>query len=108
MPRMALSAFQSFKHELQSVVGLSKDALHVYFGLSVFLVVAAIVRQGLRSWAPLLAALAVAAVGEMLDARDNFRTYGQWRVGASIHDLINTLFWPLVLSLLARHSRVMN
>lgn len=108
MPHMALSTFQSFKQELQSIVGLSKDALHIYFGLTVFLVAAAIVRKGLRSWAPLLAALAVAAIGEMLDARDNFRTYGQWRVGASVHDVLNTLFWPLVLSLLARFSRVMN
>jgi DMSO reductase anchor subunit len=105
---MALSTFQSFKHELGTMVGLSKDALHVYFGLAAFLLAAAVVRQGLRSWIPLLLALAMAVAGELLDARDNFRTYGQWRVGASVHDIINTMFWPLALWLLARYSRVMN
>jgi len=105
---MALSAFQSFKHELGTLAGLSKDALHVYFGLTAFLITAAVVRQGLRSWAPLLVALTIAVAGELLDARDNFRTYGQWRVGASVHDIINTMFWPLALWLLARYSRVMN
>lgn len=105
---MALSAFQSFKHDLGTFVGLSKDALHVYFGLTAFLLTAAVVRQGLRSSAPLLVALAVAITGELLDARDNFRTYGQWRIGASIHDIVNTMFWPLALWLLARYSRVMN
>lgn len=105
---MALSAFQSFKHEIATGVGMSKDALHIYFGLTAFLVTSAVVRQGLRSWAPLLVTLAVALLGELLDARDNFRTYGQWRIGASIHDIVQTMFWPLVLSLLARYSRVLN
>jgi hypothetical protein len=103
---MALSTFQAIKHDLQSTVGLSKDALHIYVGLAVFLVTAAIARLGLRSIAPLVAALLVAILGEALDARDNFRTLGQWRVGASVHDVLNTLFWPLALWLLARYSRV--
>jgi len=103
---MALSTFQAIKHDLQSHVGLSKDALHIYVGLGTFLVTAAIARLGLRSVTPLIAALVVAVVGEALDARDNFRTLGQWRVGASVHDVLNTLFWPLVLWLLARYSRV--
>ena len=103
---MALSTFQAIKHDLQSTVGLSKDALHIYVGLGVFLITAAIARLGLRSIAPLIAALVVAILGEALDARDNFRTLGQWRVGASIHDVLNTLFWPLALWLLARYSRV--
>jgi hypothetical protein len=103
---MALSTFQAMKHDLQGTIGLSKDALHIYVGLGVFFITAAIARLGLRSIAPLIAALAVAVVGEALDARDNFRTFGQWRMGASIHDVLNTLFWPLALWLMARYSRV--
>ena len=104
---MALSAFQTFKQDIQAVVGLSKDALHIYTGLIVFLVGAAIARQGLRSRAPLIAAVVVAVAGELLDARDNVRSLGEWRVWASCRDVINTLFWPLMLWLLARYSRVM-
>jgi uncharacterized membrane protein YoaK (UPF0700 family) len=103
---MADSLFQSLKLDIVSFVGLSKDALHVYVGLIVFLVTAAAARQGLRSRAPLIAVLVIALLGEVLDIRDHLARHGQWRLGGSIHDLLNTMFWPTALWLLAKYSRV--
>ncbi len=103
-----MSTFHSMKHEIVQFASLSKDALHIHVGLAVFLLAAAVARKGLRSVFPLIAVLAVALLGELLDARDDFRKFGHWRFGASLHDFVNTVFWPLTLWLLARYSRVMN
>jgi hypothetical protein len=102
-----MSAFQSMKHEIVHVASLSKDALHIYVGIGVFLVCAAFSSKGLRSVFPILVVVALAVLGEALDARDDLRKFGHWRYFSSLHDFLNTLFWPLVLWLLARYSRVM-
>jgi hypothetical protein len=102
---MAMSTFQGFKHELVHFAELSKDALHIYVGLAVFLVGAAIARKGLRSGLALLAVLVVAIAGEVLDLRDEIRDHERLKIWASLHDLLNTCFWPLVLWLLARYTR---
>ena len=103
---MAMSPFQSFKHDVVQFAALSKDALHVYVGLVVFLAVAAFARKGLRSTWALLAVVAVAVVGEILDLRDELRDHERLKWWASVHDLLNTCFWPLVLWLLARYTRI--
>jgi uncharacterized membrane protein YqgA involved in biofilm formation len=103
---MAMSPFQSFKHELVNFASLSKDALHIYVGVTVFLIVAAMARKGLRSPIALLAVVVVAIIGEVLDLRDEFRAHERLKWWASLHDLLNTCFWPLVLWLLARYTRI--
>lgn len=103
---MAMSAFQGFKHEIVQFASLSKDALHVYVGLAVFLLGAALARKGLRSVVPLIAVLAIALLGELLDVRDELRRHGRILAGESLRDIVNTVFWPLVLWLLARYSRL--
>ncbi|MFO1503314.1 MAG: hypothetical protein U1F39_05795 [Steroidobacteraceae bacterium] len=95
------------KHEIVQFASLSKDALHIYVGMGVFLLGAAVAQKGIRSALAILAVVALAALGEMLDARDDLRIHGHWRVMASLHDLVNTVFWPLMLWLLARYSRVL-
>jgi hypothetical protein len=103
---MDTSPLQSAKLAIISVVGLSKDALHVYVGLAVFFAAVLVLRRPLRSAWPWAAVLAVACLGELLDAIDDTRSFGYWRVGASMHDILNTLFWPTVLLLLARFTRI--
>ena len=95
------------KHEIVQFASLSKDALHIYVGMGVFLLGAAVAQKGIRSALAILAVVALAALGEMLDARDDLRIQGHSRVMASLHDLVNTVFWPLMLWLLARYSRVL-
>jgi hypothetical protein len=104
---LSFSALQKLKLDLVSTIGLSKDALHIYAGMIIFLVAVAVVRDGMRSKFPLLAVLLVSLTGEFIDARDNLARLGTMRLGASVHDVLNTMFWPVALWLLARYSRVM-
>ena len=102
-----MSLFQEFKLNAIALTGLSRDALHIYIGLGTFLLVAAALRKPLRSLVPWAAVLLVAVAAELVDMRDDVASIGQWRIGASIHDIVNTLFWPTVLLILMR-SRVLS
>lgn len=102
---MDTSELQSLKLAIIATLGLSKDALHVYVGLAVFLLIALALRQSLRSPLPWLAVVAVALAGELFDAIDDLRSLGHWRWTASIHDVVNTLFWPTALLLLTRYRQ---
>lgn len=99
---MDTSAYQLAKLHVVQAVGLSKDALHVYVGMLVFLAVVLLFKKPLSSLVPLVAVLGVALLGEAFDARDDIATFGTWRVGAGVHDIVNTTFWPAVLSMVAR------
>ena len=104
---METSAIQAFKLAVVSATGFSKDALHVYAGLIVWLATAATLRRSARSLLPLGVVLTGAIVGEAWDARDDIATLGHWRSYASAHDIVNTLFWPTVLMLIARFTRIL-
>ena len=96
---MDTSIAQGLKLALVSATGLSKDALHIYIGMAVYLTVSI----GLRRFRPYLGWLVVfiiACAGEWVDRRDDIASFGYWRWQASVHDVLNTLFWPTVLTLL--------
>lgn len=99
---METSAIQSAKRTVELILGLSKDALHVHLGLAVFLAASYVVRKRFRAAVPLLAVLAAACLGEIFDARDDMATLGRWRWRSSLHDLLNTMFWPVVFTGLFR------
>lgn len=101
---MAASIFQYIKLTVVEATGLSRDALHIYVGLTIFLLAAVVFRKTLRSVIPLLVIFLVAVFGELLDMRDDISTFGYWHWRASLHDLMNTLFWPVILLFLARYS----
>jgi hypothetical protein len=103
---METTTFQSLKLAILAITHLSRDALHVYVGMTVFLLAALVFRRPLRSWLPLLAVFVVAALVEAVDLRDDLATRGRLRWIASTHDLINTMFWPAVLMFLARWTRL--
>jgi hypothetical protein len=81
-----------------SATGLSKDALHIHVGMAIYLTLIVFIRryQFYTGW---LAVLVLACAGEWLDARDDIAKFGYWRWQASMHDVLNTLFWPTVLTL---------
>ena len=99
---METSAVQALKLTLVQSIGLSKDALHIYIGLFVFVIVSVAQRGKKASAYPLLWVAIVAVSGELLDMRDDLRSLGYWRWSASLHDFVNTAFWPLVLTVLLR------
>ena len=95
-----MSSLQEMKLLLMGGTGLSKDALHVYVGLAVFLL--ALTRWRIGTLPPLLVALAVALAGEAWDLIDNIRTNVPMQWAEHRHDVWNTLFWPAVLTGLGR------
>ena len=104
---METSPFQLAKLAVVAGVGLSKDALHVYFGLIVFLGAMFLTRRKPKSLLPLVAVALLSMLGEALDARDDLRSLGYWRWQASVHDIWNTLFWPVVFWTLIRTGAVL-
>ena len=101
---METSTAQAIKLAIVSATGLSKDALHIYVGLTTQLTAAAILRRRLRSTIPWVMVLILAVAGEMVDMRDDIATLSYWRWRASLHDVLNTIFWPSVLLILARRG----
>ena len=97
---------QAVKQLIVLTVGLSRDALHVYVGLAVLLVMALVLRKQLSSLIPLGIVCFVAILGEVVDIRDDLSTIGYWRLGASMHDIVNTVFWPTVLTMFHKASLI--
>jgi hypothetical protein len=97
---METSTVQAFKLAIVSTTGLSKDALHVYVGLALFLLAVILVRGKRSLVLPWCAALLAALMAEALDLKDDIASLGHWRWAASLHDVLNTLFWPTVLTVL--------
>lgn len=101
---METTAVQSLKLAIVSATGLSKDALHIYVGITIFLVARLVYRKYANTFLPVAAVAAVACIGEFLDMRDDINSLGYWRWGASLHDVVNTAFWPFVLSIFMRRT----
>ncbi|VXC91388.1 hypothetical protein [Sphingomonas sp. AX6] len=84
---------------LIDLLGMSKDALHVHIGLAVFFGAMLLFRRRIGDGLPWMIVLAVALIGEAWDIRD------RWAAGVSaypaghIHDVINTLFWPTLITI---------
>lgn len=96
------SLFGEQKASLVAASGLDKDALHIYFGLTLFLIVRMIWRwQGgwLIAWA---AVVAMAVGGEWLDLTREVSDAALQPDAEHWHDVWNTMFWPTVLLLIGR------
>ena len=97
---MDTSFYQSIKQTVLNISGLSKDAIHMYIGMVVFSVWVVLFKKAVRSFKSLLPVIAVALLMESIDMWDNFHTLGRLRLLASLHDLLNTTFWPFMMVLL--------
>ena len=99
---------QLAKHWLMDHVGLEKDALHIYFALFLLFGSVMLFRWSIRSWKPQALILAFALAGEAWDIRDGLMTRVPLVVSlpASIHDIWNTMFWPIAILLLVRFTDV--
>jgi hypothetical protein len=93
---------QTLKTIISEALHLSRDALHIYVGLGVFLIIAALLHKPLRSTTPWFSVVIAAIAGEIVDGYDDVVRDGYWHWPESIHDFLNTLFWPTILLLLAR------
>ena len=70
--------------------------------MAVFIVAVVAWQKGrvtVRSLAPVLLA---AFTMEALDLRDDYQSFGYLRWSASVHDIVNTTFWPIMIVGLVR------
>lgn len=103
-----MSWLQSSKLTAIGWTGLSKDALHIYVALGLFLGSALLFRWSLKSWKPWAVVLAAALAGEAWDIRDRIVGGVPLQFAGNWHDIWNTMFWPTVIVILARGTRLMN
>ena len=97
-----VSLFETRKLSVIAATGLDKDALHIYFGLALFVLVRLIWRRRggwVIAW---LAVLAMACGGEWLDMNAEINRSAIQPDAAHWHDIWNTMFWPTVLTLVGR------
>ena len=96
------SLFEERKSWLVTATDLSKDALHIYFGLALFMLVRLAWRWRGGWVAAWLAVLVMACGGEWLDMTAEFSNAAIQPDAAHWHDIWNTMFWPTVLLIVGR------
>ena len=101
-----MSALQTIKLWLVQHVHLAKDALHIYVALTLFFGSALLFGWRLRSWGPWLVVAVAAVAGELWDISDRHSGHIPQNYGANLHDVWNTVFWPSVILLLARRTKL--
>ena len=102
-----MSFFQSTKIFLSEVTSLGKDALHIYVGLAVMLLVVVALKKPLSDWRPIAAVALASVAGEIWDVIDTFSHGGTPKWNANWKDVWNTMFWPTVLFGLARFTKIL-
>ena len=99
---METSLYQSLKLEIVEFFSLSKDAIHVHIGLTVFMVSLLLISKAKATIKCLLPVILVAICMELLDLYDDQKSLGYLRLSNSVHDIVNTLVWPIIIWLLLR------
>ena len=96
------SLFGERKASLVELSGLDKDALHIYFGLALFLLIRLFWRWRGGWVVAWLTVLAMAVGGEWLDMTREMGDATIQPDAAHWHDIWNTMFWPTMLLLIGR------
>lgn len=86
------------KVKFSAATGASEELLHLHAGLLIFVVTALVLRRRMRSPVPILCVVGFALANELLDIISG----KGWRPLEPYFDVANTVFWPLILFLLAK------
>ncbi|HEX2811557.1 MAG TPA: hypothetical protein VHO04_02645 [Sphingopyxis sp.] len=96
------SLFEARKLSVIEATGLDKDALHIYFGMALFVLVR-LAWRGRGGWlAAWIAVLVMACGGEWLDLTAEYSKSAIQPDAEHWHDIWNTMFWPTVLLVVGR------
>lgn len=90
--------FATIKEAIADDTGFADTVLHIHGGLLIFLLARLITRRSIGSFIPFAWVLVLELLNEGID-RFN---HGLWRWDDMTNDVVNTLFWPFVLSLAVR------
>ena len=96
------SLFEARKLSVIEATGLDKDALHIYFGMTLFLLIRLAWRARGGWLAAWIAVLVMACGGEWLDLTAEYSHSAIQPDAAHWHDIWNTMFWPTVLLVVGR------
>lgn len=97
-----VAAYAQFKEQIVAWTSWSDPILHTHVGMLVFVGSAVLLRKPFRSPVPLLVVVLLQALNECLD-RIN---HGSWRWPNTLGDTAFTLFWPVLIFLLARARKL--
>lgn len=87
--------YAALKEAIANDTGLANTILHIHAGLFILMLVRLVTRRSLGSFIPFAVVVVFELANELID-RIN---HGSWRWPDTMSDLVNTLFWPLVISL---------
>jgi hypothetical protein len=90
--------YATIKSALADDTGFANIVLHIHGGLLIFLLARLISGRQLGTFVPFAWVLVLELLNEGID-RVN---HGAWRWDDTVSDIVNTLFWPFVLSLAIR------
>ena len=105
MPPWLFEGFQSW-HEsklfVERLTAISHDALHMFVGVCVWLLLAIVLRRPVTSWLPLLGTLAIVLVNELVDLWVEIWPERAMQAGEAGKDILTTLAVPVLLCLAFR------
>jgi hypothetical protein len=96
------SPYQQLKNHILAIVGISKDAVHIYIGIGCLLISILLLRLPPTSFKALILTVIVSLGMEAMDLRDNVKYREMTRVMASLHDIWNTNLLPFLVVLTLR------
>ncbi|UIJ73326.1 hypothetical protein [Aurantimonas sp. HBX-1] len=96
--------WETLKTSLVTFADLSKDALHVHFGLLILFASNRLLKKPLGHWLPLMIVLLLELCNEFLDLF-GWSAHQDYRWIASLRDVLNTMLWPTIIVVAARIGR---
>ena len=93
--------YAALKESMSVATGATEELLHVHFGLLIFVATALLLRRRMHSNWPVGLVWAFALANEAVD----YFAIG-YELFTSLLDILNTVFWPSILHLVARRRRV--
>jgi hypothetical protein len=87
--------YAALKLAVSDDTGFANTVLHIHGGLAILILARVMTRRSLGSMIPFAAVVAFEVLNEIIDRLN----HGAWRWSDTTSDLINTLLWPLVISM---------
>lgn len=94
----------TLKAHAVTVIGLDRDALHVYAAVALQIFIAFVTRRSIASIVPWLAVFGLEAANELADLFFEIWPDRALQRAAGLHDLVNTMLMPSALLLAARFA----
>lgn len=98
--------WQDLKTVMEEQLHLSRDAMHIYAALIIFLLACWIFRWKPSDWRPWLVVLLAQCFNEALDMASMLEDDGVIWIWSSVKDTVNTMITPTLLLIAARYAGV--